>query len=61
MTKEYKHKEKGFIVKIEVRKGKPVVTSNGLIQVNAPRGFYKGCNAVREDVFEESFEVVDNG
>jgi len=55
MKKQFKHKNKGFTVDVEARRGKPVITNLGMIKLNIP---YKGCKMVSSEIFFESFEEV---
>lgn len=52
-TMVYKHIEKQFEVRVQARRGKPVVDKRGMVTVAPP---YKKCDRVDVEVFEEKFE-----
>lgn len=54
-ARQFKLNDKDFIVKVDVRGGKPVVSNNGMIALNKP---YKKCTQVDADVFYEKFNEV---
>jgi hypothetical protein len=51
-----KHKEHGFEIQIETRRGKPVVTKQGF--VNIQKGIYKQCRSLHPEMLEEKFEQI---
>ncbi|MFT7880875.1 MAG: hypothetical protein ABXS91_10835 [Sulfurimonas sp.] len=54
-TKIFIHREKGFEIKVQARKGKLQVTKNGFVQISTKYGFYKGCNAITPEALHEDF------
>lgn len=61
MIKRYKHKENDSIVKVDTRRGNPIVTKNGMIViVSSTSEKFKDGNTIRVDIFEDKYEVIDD-
>lgn len=54
-TLGYKHIEKQFEVKVEARKGKPVVDKRGMVAITPP---YRHCNRIDIEILKQKFEKV---
>lgn len=51
----YEHHSKGFRVGVAARRGKPVVSKDGLVTLDKP---YKKCRHINVEIFEEKFKKV---
>lgn len=51
-----RHKKRGFEIKIESKRGKPLVQHDDTVKVIS--GNYKHMDTLHIDVIEEKFEVV---
>jgi len=60
MLRKFRHKNGKFYVKVDTRRGKPIVDSRGFITLVGEIG-YRGCQSINEEEFNDAFpRVMEN-